>query len=309
MKLIFLKRLIIILVINLPINLSAAIENKIIATIGEEIITSFDLKNKILSSIILSDEEVSQSNINKLKKISLEYLIDYKLKKIEISKYESSDMNNRFNNYLLNISNNNTERFKNIFKENNLDFDSYKDQIITEFKWRELVFKKFNKRININENDIDSEVRNIIKNKKKITEYKLAEIEILIDGNESSNYKIENLNKKIKEIGFEETAKNLSISPSASNGGNLGWLNENILSKKIFKYVKNLNIGEISEIIMENNRATLLKLVDKRSSEIKDLDIKKIKIDLIDKKKNEMFALYSSSFLSKLKNSTLIEYK
>ena len=51
---------------------------------------------------------------------------------------------------------------------------------------------------------------------------------------------------------------------------------------------------------MENNRATLLKLVDKRSSEIKDLDIKKIKIDLIDKKKNEMFALYSSSFLSKL---------
>ena len=76
-----------------------------------------------------------------------------------------------------------------------------------------------------------------------------------------------------------------SISPSASNGGNLGWLNENILSKKIFKYVKNLNIGEISEIIMENNRATLIKLVDKRSSEIKDLDIKKIKIDLIDKKK------------------------
>ena len=56
MKLIFLKRLIIIFVINLPINLSAAIENKIIATIGEEIITSFDLKNKILSSIILSEQ-------------------------------------------------------------------------------------------------------------------------------------------------------------------------------------------------------------------------------------------------------------
>ena len=29
-----------------------------------------------------------------------------------------------------------------------------------------------------------------------------------------------------------------------------------------------------NEIIMENNRSTLLKLVDKRSSEIKDLDIK-----------------------------------
>ena len=53
MKLIFLKTLIIILVINLPINLSANFNNSIIVTIGEEIITSFDLKNKILSSLII----------------------------------------------------------------------------------------------------------------------------------------------------------------------------------------------------------------------------------------------------------------
>ena len=59
---------------------------------------------------------------------------------------------------------------------------------------------------------------------------------------------------------------------------------------------------------MANNRATLIKLMDKRSSEIKDLDIKKIKIDLIDKKKMKCL-LYTLKFFIKTKKFTLIEYK
>ena len=70
-----------------------------------------------------------------------------------------------------------------------------------------------------------------------------------------------------------------------------------------------MNVGEISDLIIDENKATIIKLVDKKVSETKNLNIEKIKADLIERKKNEMFGLYSSSFLSKLKNSTLIEYK
>ena len=297
------------LIVLFPINVLASIESKIIATVGENIITSYDLKNKILSSIILSNKEVNQKNINEIKKQSLDYLIDYKLKKNEISKYDSSDMSRKFYGYLSNISNNNIENFKKNFKENNLDFDSFEDQIITEFKWRELIFRKFNKRININKDDVDNEIKYIIKNKKKIVEFKLSEIEILIDSAELIEIKIDNLKKKIYEIGFENTAKAYSVSTSAQNGGNLGWVNKDAVSKKILKYIENMNVGEISDLIIDENKATIIKLVDKKVSETKNLNIEKIKADLIERKKNEMFGLYSSSFLSKLKNSTLIEYK
>ena len=77
-------------------------------------------------------------------------------------------MSRKFYSYLANISNNNIENFKKNFKENDLDFDSFEDQIITEFKWRELIFRKFNKRINIKNDDVDNELKNIIKNKKKL---------------------------------------------------------------------------------------------------------------------------------------------
>ena len=58
---------------SLPINVLASIESKIIVTVGENIITSYDLKNKILSSLILSNKEINQKNIDEIKKQSLDF--------------------------------------------------------------------------------------------------------------------------------------------------------------------------------------------------------------------------------------------
>ena len=43
---------------------------------------------------------------------------------------------------------------------------------------------------------------------------------------------------KIKEEGFENAARNLSISGSSENGGDIGWIKENKLSKKFMKMLK-----------------------------------------------------------------------
>ena len=53
-----------------------------------------------------------------------------------------------------------------------------------------------------------------------------------------------------------------------------------------------------------------LKINNKRAGiQKKKVDLVKLKKDLIDEKKNELFNLYSTSYLSKLKNTSLIEYK
>ena len=67
-------------------NLFAKVENRIVLKIENEIITTFEIKNKILSTLVLANQEVNQSNINKLKK-AVDYLINQKLKKIELKKY------------------------------------------------------------------------------------------------------------------------------------------------------------------------------------------------------------------------------
>ena len=47
---------------------------------------------------------------------------------------------------------------------------------------------------------------------------------------------------------------------------------------------------------------------DKRKTKINNLNKSEIKNQIINKKKNELFNLFSQSHLSKLKNTSLIEY-
>ena len=72
-------------------TLLAKLENNIVLKVENEIITKYEIKNKILSSLILSGQEINQENINKYKKSTLDNLIQLKLMKIELSKYDLKD--------------------------------------------------------------------------------------------------------------------------------------------------------------------------------------------------------------------------
>ena len=86
------KSLFIIFFLVFSVNYSnltlAKIENKIILKVENSIITNYEIKNKILSSLILAGDEINQKNIDKLKEQALESLIQQKLKKIELNEYK-----------------------------------------------------------------------------------------------------------------------------------------------------------------------------------------------------------------------------
>ena len=57
-----------------------------------------------------------------------------------------------------------------------------------------------------------------------------------------------------------------------------------------------------------SDKNSLLQNTYKRISKVKNLNINELKANLINKKKNELFNLYSKSLLSKLRNTSLIQY-
>ena len=287
----------------------AKIQNKIVLKVNNEIITDYELKNKILSLIMLSGEELNQKNINKLKKPALDSLIQHKLKKIELSKYKIKTNNNQIQNYLLSVSSNNIENFKKNFGDNNLSFQLYLDEVETQFKWQNLIYKLYSNKIDVDENSINEDLKNLIKSESSIEEYKIAEIEISINPNNSIKEQVEDIKNLIETIGFEKTALQYSVATTAPKNGDLGWVNSKFLSPSIYKIVSKLQVGEISKPITKQSNIVFFKLSDKKFSSINNINVNELKQKLIDQKKNELFNLYSRSHLSKLKNSSLIEFK
>ena len=290
-------------------NLQSNIQSSIILKVDKKIITSFDVKNKILSTLIIAGNDITQANIDQLKEQTLENLIYIKLKEIELERFDFKVNKQRVNKFINRVSGNNKEKLKNDFKSNGLDFNLWVREIETEFKWQQFIYSKYSNKIEIDESFIDIEIKEILKSRFNNKEVNLSEIEIFQNDEFSNSDLISRIFDEIRKYGFEDTALKFSVSSSSSEKGNLGWINIKTLSKKINNVLKNLKPGQVSKPIIQTNSILFIKLNSERILENNDIDEELLKKNLIRRKQDELFNLYSRSHLSKLKNNSLIEYK
>ena len=286
-----------------------ALKNEIIVKIDNSVITAYEIKNKIKTSLILSNQDINQSNIDKNKKRALTYLIDLKLKTNELKKFKFNLDSVNVNTQLLSLSSNNIDKFKEKFQEFGINYELFVNEIKVETAWKQLMFNIYKEKVKINQKDIDREVLNFIQNSADVMELNISEIEINLNNNSNYQDEINFILKEIRENGFEKTAQKFSISSTSKNYGNIGWINAESLNSKVSKVLKNLKKGEVSKPIKIMNSFIFFKLLDTRISKINEINTEEFKKRLIDQKKNELFNLYSRSHLSKLKNNSLIEYK
>ena len=301
-----------LILITLKINVSfAAIQNKILVNVGNQVITSYELKNRVKTILILSNKELNQENVNRIKNEALNYLINTKLKKEEILKFNTTFNNKAVLRYLKNISsqyNTDTTGLEKIFTDNEISYQLFLEGIETEFAWQQLIFNFHRSKIVVNEKEINEELNQIITKQKQAEEYNLAEIEVLLENNDNDRKKIEEIKNQINEIGFKDTAIKYSSSLSALEGGNLGWIASQALSGMILNQVKKMSPGDVSDPIFQSETVMFIKLLDKRKINFSDISLKKMKTQIINQKKDELLNLFSNSYLSKIKNTTLIQY-
>ena len=289
---------------------NASIQNKIIATVNNEIITSYELKNKIMTFLILNKVEVNQENINNYKNQSLKTLINMKIRKNELVKYNllnSKIDTSRFIEQQSKKYNFTIEEFKKEFLNNNLSYDLYLQEIQLELGWQQLILQLYGNKIIVDEYEIDEELKKIIDNQKEMIEYRLSEIEVQVNDNEKITNLVEEIQNQIIKDGFKNTAIKYSTSSTALEGGEIGWVNAKSLSNKMLNAISNMKLKEVSKPMMHNNSILFVKL-----EEIKKVDALKInsietKKKIIDQKKNELLNLFSNSHLSKIRNNASIE--
>ena len=304
------NKIIFFLTIYFFINSLFADENRIIVKVNNNVITSYELKNKILTTLILSNEEINQKNINITKPLVLKNLIDLRLKNSEIEKFKLEISEKELSDQLNTLANGNINEFKKNFEINNIDFEIYKNDLAIELNWRKLIFVLFNEKVKIDESEINLEIDKIIKEGKKgSSDYELSEVLVNFESQQEKEEKIKKINNQIQKLGFENTISKFSESLSRNNNGDLGWVNSKSLSKEILNKIENLNIGDVSEPIISGNTILFLKLKNKKDFELNNQNLEELRERVLLAKKNKIFNLYSNSHLSKLRNISIIEYK
>ncbi len=292
----------------------SSINNSIIGKVGKKIITQYDLENEIKTILFLGKKSLNQENINKVTKTAMDSIVRKLIKKNEIEKYNVTKYSEKdLENYLLNVfSQLNIKKINanEIFKNNGIDYNKFVENYKIELLWNTLIYSLYKNQLSVNTVEIENELKKELNIKSQFKEYNLSEIQVVQGPNEEEiNKLIEDIYKNIENEGFEKTVKKYSISNSVKNNGNIGWFSENSLSRIYFEKLKYLKKNEISKPIKSNETFVILKINEVRDKEKSDVDIKKVKEQIILKEKEEKLLLFSRSHFSNLENSTLITFK
>ena len=192
------------------------------------------------------------------------------------------------------------DEFQLYLKDYDLNLEEVKKKITIEALWNELIIKKYNSKVTINEPEIKKKV---LKNSKiQSKEYQLSEIIFEVINKEEIERKYNEVVKSINEIGFENSAATYSFSDTAKIGGDIGWINETSLNDNIRKNINSLQIGEITKPIILSNGILILKLINTKNLET-TIDIESEFKKAINYERNRQLKQYSKIYYNKTKKN------
>tara|TARA_B100000767_G_C19747039_1_gene529023 strand:- start:383 stop:1318 length:936 start_codon:yes stop_codon:yes gene_type:complete len=280
----------------------------IVYKIEDKIITNIDIKNESSYLIALNNQLENLSN-KKLLEIAKISIVKETVKKNELIKYFSLDQQDPYldvviKNFYTKLGINNEIDFQNYLSRYNLNIGDVKRKIEIETTWNQLVYETYKNRLNIDIEKLKENIKNSKKNKTQIN-YLLTEIVFEKNTKQSLDIKIKKIKESISEIGFKNTANIYSISDSAKFGGDIGWVNENNLSKKISTNIKEVNVGEYTNPILIGNSYIILKVESMKNQSIK-IDEKKELKKMTQLENDRQLSQFSKIHYNKIKINTNI---
>ena len=308
----FLNIFLIILIITN--NTVASQKIKILYKIDNSLITNIDINNE-LNYLISLNKKLEDLNKSEKIEIAKESLIREKIKSNEIrkyfiiEKYENNQlMQDILKNLYTNLNLNNLIEFENYLETFDISVNEVKEKLKIEILWNQLISRKFQNQINIDENKIRQNVKNEKMNYKEVIEYDLSEIVLAPQNKKEFDEKIKKVMETINMYGFETAAIKFSISDSSKMGGSIGKIKENQISKKLKKEIQNLKVNDFSKPIIINNNYLIIKVNQKKTINEK-FDENKVVKEIIKIEKDKQYQNFSQIYYNKIKlNSQINEF-
>jgi len=304
------KKIKFIFLITFFLNLISGVfasENRIIYKINNEIITSFDITREF-RYLSLINPKVTNLEKKEIFEISKNSIIREKIKKIEILKHvneiklDENYINELINQNYTKLGMDNIYDFEIKLNKIGFDLSEFEEKLSIEALWNRLIYEKYFSKVKINK----KKLREQIVSQKKQSLFNLSEIIFNIENKENYKEKLEIIKNEINTKGFENAALIYSISDSKSLGGDLGWIEENIINKNLRSVIKNLKIGEFTEPQVIPGGFLILKLKDIKEENI-SMNIEDELKKLIILKTNQQLNQFSNIYFNKVKKDIKIE--
>jgi peptidyl-prolyl cis-trans isomerase SurA len=230
-----------------------------IAVVNDDIITRYDLDNRVRLAISSSGLSNDPQTIAKTSKQVMQALVNETLQLQEAQRVGINIGPTDVDNAIANIAKRNGTDMKSFLatmQKAVVTPSTLRNQVKAQMSWGRLVGARLSSQVNVTDEEVERNVQRLRQNKGR-TERLLAEIFLPADQNGSLATAEQTAGAIVQQLraksSFGAIAQQFSQSPTAANGGDLGWVIEGQLSQDIERELANVPRGAVTKPIRTPN--------------------------------------------------------
>ncbi len=260
------------LIVLLSLGASAQDVQRIAAVVNDEVISVYDLIQRIRLVLLSSNVEPTAEQQRRVAPNVLNLLIDERLRVQEAERQNVRVTDEDMESAIAQLERNNNVppgQFGTFVARSGLSQNAVEKQVRAQLAWEKFLARRVQPTIEIGEEEVDRILSRIDANRGQ-REARVAEIRLPVDdpGQEGEIRQLaQELVRRIREgAAFSSVASQFSQSASAANGGDIGWIQPGQLEPEIDTVIEKLDPGQLAGPVETPDGFLIIAVIEDRIS-------------------------------------------
>ena len=243
---------------------------RIAAIVNDEVISAYDLDQRINLVVRTSNATVSDEEVRRLRAQILQSLVDEKLQAQATKEFDIQPNEEEVKQSYSRIAQQNKLKADDLvdyFKEIDVDISTLDQQIKTDVAWRELIMRRYGSQVKIGEEEVQEVLERLVRNQGR-PENQVSEIFLSVDSPDQEPTIRNGATRLVEQLRlgapFAAVARQFSQSSSAAVGGSVGWVQSGEFSEEVESVIDRMSPGDISDPIPSRGGFYIIKLDSRR---------------------------------------------
>lgn len=260
----------------------------VLATVNDSVITGFDLRQRMLLLIAQTQVQPTQENLPAIRQQALNLIIDERLQNQELDRYPDlkatdAEVDEELTAMASEVGAT-AEAYVQSLSQFGIRPATLREQMRTQIGWQRLVGGRFQSRARVSQGAVQAALRQATEASLK-KQYLIGEIYIesaRVGGQQAAlNGATQLVQQMVQGAPFQNVAQQFSAAPSATRGGDAGWVVEGTVQPALQQAMDQLSPGELSRPIPVEGGVYILYMRDKRDGSTSSLaQIKQVMVEL-----------------------------
>lgn len=260
-----------------PAPAPAGLSEGVAAVINDEVISTFDLAQRMRLLIATSGIQPTQQNLPQFQREALSGLVDERLQIQELRRVEKEQKieiiptDPEVDEQLTEMArenNANLQQFTNSLAAQGIGIDTLREQVRAQTGWQRWVRGRYGSRLRIGDDQVKAEMERIAAAATR-PQYQIAEVFIdaaRVGGMEVAVNGATQLVSQIQQgAPFPAVARQFSASATAATGGDVGWITAGEMPPEVDAALEQMRPGQLSRPIPTRDGVYIVYLRDRRA--------------------------------------------